>query len=59
MHTEKILADFNLAVQRHTAKPPNLIPAKFFSYTVSVFSLSVVNGEILGSRVIKVHVPII
>ena len=32
---EKKLVDFNLAVERHTAKLPNLIPAKFSSYTVS------------------------
>ena len=55
---KKILADFNLAVQRYTVKLPNLIPAKFSSYAVSVLSLSVLNGEILGSRVTKVHVPI-
>ena len=30
IHAEKILADFNLAVQRHTAKPPNLIPRQIF-----------------------------
>ena len=30
MHTEKKLVDFNLAVERHTAKPPNLIPCQNF-----------------------------
>ena len=30
MHMEKNLADFNLAVERHTAKPPNLAPCQIF-----------------------------
>ena len=30
MHAEKKLADFNLAVERHTAKPSNLIPCQIF-----------------------------
>ena len=30
MHAEKSLADFNLAVERHTAKLPNLIPRQIF-----------------------------
>ena len=27
---KKKLADFNLVVERHTAKPPNLIPRQIF-----------------------------
>ena len=30
MHAVEILADFNLAVERHTTKSPNLIPCQFF-----------------------------
>ena len=30
MHTEKMLADFNLVVYRYNAKTPNLIPHQIF-----------------------------
>ena len=36
MYVKKKLADFNLAVKMHTAKPPNFNPAKFSCYTVSI-----------------------
>ena len=30
MHMKKSLADFNLAIERHTVKLPNLIPRQIF-----------------------------
>ena len=30
VHVQAHVADFNLAVERHTAKPPNLIPHQIF-----------------------------
>ena len=49
MHAEKKLADFNLAVRRHTAKPPNFSAIRYYDFVCSCGA--VYCGDVFGESV--------
>ena len=56
IHAEEKLVDFNLAVERHTAKPPNLIPRQIlrlygmhYHHDTLLFTLNPVRDSTLAS----------